>query len=53
MTEISKNCCVRLPGELHRLAKLKAYEQGITLQEYMINLIKTDLKIQFFLKGQK
>lgn len=40
---IHKNCCVRLPVDLHRRAKLQAYKCGMTLQEYIIALIEHDL----------
>jgi predicted HicB family RNase H-like nuclease len=43
MAKISKNCCVRLPPELHRKAKLKAYEKGVTIQKWVITLIYDEL----------
>ncbi len=39
----TKNCNVRIPADLHRLAKLKAYEKGITLQQYIHDLILKEL----------
>lgn len=39
-----KNCCVRLQADLHRLAKLKAYEKGLTLQDWIAGLILKELK---------
>lgn len=39
-----KLCAVRLDAELHRKAKLKAYELGITLQDYIKILIENDMK---------
>ena len=42
---IHKNCCVRLPADLHRRAKLQAYKFGMTLQEYIIALIEHDLRL--------
>lgn len=44
MKKADKNCCVRLPTELHRLAKLRAYELDSTLQEWIIKLIEEALK---------
>lgn len=38
-----KQCCVRLPEELHRGAKLQAYKEGLSLQEWLIRLIVQDL----------
>lgn len=46
MEKISKNCAVRLPEALHREAKVAAYKAGLTLQEYIINLIHRDLEEQ-------
>jgi hypothetical protein len=34
---------VRLPPELHRKAKLKAYEKGVTIQKWVITLIYDEL----------
>ncbi len=39
----TKQCCVRLPEELHHKAKLKAYEQGMTLQSWISYLIEKEL----------
>jgi len=44
MNPPNKNCCVRLPADLHRLAKLQAYKEGSTLQEWVIRLIQEKLK---------
>ncbi len=44
--KISKNCCVRLEPQLHRIAKLRAYEKGLTMQEYIKILIEIDLEIR-------
>lgn len=41
--KITKSCCVRLPTVLHKQAKLKAYQQGITLQEWVISLLTKEL----------
>lgn len=38
-----KNCCVRLPADLHRRAKLLAYQKGLTLQELVTLLIESAL----------
>ena len=43
--KINKNCCVRLPEELHRRAKLHAYASGISLQEWLIQLIESALSV--------
>jgi predicted HicB family RNase H-like nuclease len=40
----SKHCSVRIPESLHRLAKLKAYEAGMTLQSWIEKLIKESLE---------
>lgn len=44
MTKVNKNCCVRLPEELHRRAKLAAYSNGITLQEWIETIITNALE---------
>jgi predicted HicB family RNase H-like nuclease len=41
--EKTKFCCVRIPHEIHRLAKSLAYENGITLQEMIYDLLKKEL----------
>ena len=43
MTKINKNCCVRLPEELHRETKLRAYENGLSLQAWIIDAIEKHL----------
>jgi len=45
MNVLNKSCFIRLPSELHRLAKLKAYESGETLQSWITNLIEEKLEI--------
>lgn len=42
--KIIKQCCIRLEPDLHRRAKLKAYEEGMTLQEWLAMLILERLK---------
>lgn len=37
--KINKNCCVRLPEDLHRRVKLAAYESGHTLQNWIISIL--------------
>ena len=44
MDAINKFCSIRVNANLHRLAKLKAYEEGMTLQEWITYLIKKELK---------
>lgn len=44
MTPLLKQCLVRLTPELHRLAKVKAAELGITLQKWVALLIEQELK---------
>jgi predicted HicB family RNase H-like nuclease len=41
--EVKRNCCVRLPEELHARAKTWAYIQKMTLQQYIIKLIDEDV----------
>ncbi len=47
MMKISKNCCVRLPDKLHRIAKLHAYSIGMTLQDFLIEILKKELQDKF------
>ena len=44
MTPFLKQCLIRLTPELHRLAKVKAAESGITLQKWVAALIEEALK---------
>ena len=44
MTPLLKQCLIRLTPELHRLAKVKAAETGITLQKWVALLIEEALK---------
>ena len=44
MTPLLKQCLVRLTPELHRLAKVRAAEAGITLQKWVACLIEKELK---------
>jgi len=46
MTKITKSCCIRLPVDLHRLAKLKAYEEGKTLQSWLIEILSQKLEVK-------
>lgn len=39
-----KFCSIRLDSNLHRLAKLKAYESGLTLQKWLALIINQELK---------
>jgi hypothetical protein len=43
MEKASKNCVVRLPETIHRQAKLRAFNEGKTLQEWVLNLINLNL----------
>lgn len=36
----NKMCCVRLPEDTHRYAKLEAYRCGMSLQDWIITLIE-------------
>lgn len=40
----SKVLAIRVPSELHRKVKATALEEDITMQTYIINLLKDDLK---------
>lgn len=44
--QLPKQCCIRIPDDLHRRAKLHAYSTGFTLQSYIIHLIEWDLKLR-------
>jgi len=44
MKENKKFCSVRLPKEVHSSAKSEAYKSGVTLQEWILQLIKLKLK---------
>ena len=46
MEKDKKFCSVRLPVEIHSLAKLEAYKSGLTLQEWMLRIIKISLNIK-------
>lgn len=43
MRKKQKQCCVRLPEDLHRKAKLRAYEEGLSLQQWVIELMTEEL----------
>lgn len=43
MNKVSKNCCVKLPVDLHRVAKLEAYRRGLTLQDFVIELLQKEI----------
>lgn len=39
MDKANKNCCVRMPENLHRQAKLQAFKEGKNLQLWIAELI--------------
>lgn len=39
----NKQCCVRIPEELHRRLKLAAYEKGWNMQTFLIDIITNTL----------
>lgn len=39
----NKQCCVRLPEELHWKVKMAAAYSGLTLQEWMIVVLENEL----------
>lgn len=41
-----KFCNIRLDEETHRKAKLKAYENGQTLQDWLTDLIKNNIEVK-------
>lgn len=45
MPNSKKFCSVRLPKEVHSLAKSEAYKSGLTLQEWILQLIKAKLNV--------
>lgn len=46
MEKQKKFCSVRLPRDIHSLAKLEAYKSGTTLQEWILMIIKINLNIK-------
>jgi len=46
MDKKSKFCSIRMPQDLHNLAKLEAYKTGMTLQEFIVLIVKEKLMIQ-------
>jgi hypothetical protein len=44
MEDKCKFCSTRMPKDLHNLAKLEAYRSGMTLQEFIIMIVKERLK---------
>lgn len=54
MADNQKQCCVRLPADLHRWAKSYAYSQGITLQEFIRDLLMKEFSTyaQNFINGE-
>lgn len=40
----NKNCCVRLPESLHRAAKVKAYQEGKNLQDWVMEIVAEKLQ---------
>lgn len=45
MSEEKKYCSIRLPKEIHSLAKLEAYRSGLTLQDWILQMIKMKLNL--------
>ncbi|MFU7517653.1 toxin-antitoxin system HicB family antitoxin [Clostridium sp. HCS.1] len=43
--EKEKTITIRIDEELHRKIKIKIAKEGITLKDYLVDLIKEDLKI--------
>lgn len=43
-TDKRKQLSVRVNEKIHKQMKLYAVEQGITIQEYLMNLIKKDME---------
>lgn len=41
---MAQSMTIRIDEELHKQAKIKATIEGISLKEYILNLIKEDLK---------
>lgn len=39
-----KTFSIRLPQDLHRLSKVEAFQSGMSMQSWMIVLIKNELK---------
>lgn len=39
----TKQCCVRIPEELHRELKSVAYKHGWSMQDFLISIIKNEL----------
>jgi len=39
----SKMFCVRIPLDLHNVAKSMAYSKGLTLQDWIISLIEKEI----------
>ena len=44
ITEPTKPFTVRIPTELHRKLKVHAFENGLTMNDYIIRLIQQDIK---------
>ena len=44
MEKVTKNLFVRLPEDLHRRAKLQAYKEAKSLQEWIASLVEHKLK---------
>ena len=44
MEKINKNCCVRLPANIHRRSKVFAYMKGLSLQAFITELIVAALE---------
>ena len=43
-TDKKKQLSIRVDEEIHKQMKLYAVEQGITIQDYLTNLIKIDME---------
>lgn len=43
--EKEKTITIRIDEELHRKIKIKIANEGVTLKDYLVDLIKKDLKI--------
>jgi len=43
---------VRLPEELHKKLRIRAAEMDVTIQDWAVNAIKTELEIQSKVKNQ-
>ncbi len=44
LDERIKTVTIRMPEEMHREIKIKIAQEGVTLKDYLLNLIRADLK---------